>query len=223
VAIALSSDNGGAPQGTGTPGSSVRFPRGNDVARATGGGPSDTTFTIGHITWTLARQFYNSFDAPQSSYDPLTTVRMTIGARGTGEMETATDTAMFGASGILDTHGLAAAQDTLFTDGAWSDTLQCAFSSPYRSGRIHTYSELEGTFDQVVGLKPLSTNPWPLSGTATWDLEVDRLRTSDRGSVERHFHVTVVVTYNGTRYADAEVTGGRRYKIDLKTGAIARA
>jgi hypothetical protein len=224
VALSMAQDNGGATA-VDAPGALLQSGTG---AAPLGSSPgvassSDTTFTAGHITWSVSRSFFDAIGNEQTAFDPITTVRMLAAARGVGSIETASDTASFGSAGHLDVRGLATAQDTVITNAARNDTLQCAFTPRFRPGRVHSYVEGSGTLTDVAQLRPVSSNPWPLSGTATWALKVDRLRTSDRGTVTRHFETLVIVTFNGTRFPDVEVTGGFRYKIDLKTGAIQRA
>jgi hypothetical protein len=217
AALAMSSDHGGA---TPTQGSAAMSPRATATPMRAFSTLGDTTFTAGAVTWTLSRTFYDAGNNEQGAYNPLTTVRVAGTARGVGAIETASDTASFGSAGNLDIVGISVLQDSLITNATRNDTLQCAFTPFFRNGRVHLYVENAGTLANVVSQKPLPS--WPKSGTGTWSLKVDRLRSSDRGDVERHFECVVVVNYNGTRYPPATVTGGFRYSFDLKTGAIAR-
>jgi predicted small lipoprotein YifL len=185
-------------------------------------GSTDTTFAVGNVTWTLSRTWFDASNNEQTSYDPMTTVRVSIGARGTGMIETPTDTASFGCAGNLDIAGISVLQNTLSTNGARHYTLQCSFTPRFRTGRIHTYEESAGTLANVMQTKPVTSNPWPTSGTATWSLKIDRLATGDRGSVTRHYDVTVIVTFNGTQNADVVVSGGWHYTLDLLTGRVVR-
>ena len=113
-------------------------------------------------------------------------------------------------------------QDRLTTNIARHDTLECSFTPRFRTGRVHTYVVSTGAWDDVVQLKPVNTNPWPISGTATWTLVIDRYATGDHGTVTKHFEATVVVTFNGTQSATVTVTGGYRYQLNLATGVVAR-
>src|SRR5262245_23696568 len=88
--------------------------------------PSDTTFAVGNVTWTLSRSWFDAADNLQANYDPITTVRVSATARGTGMIETPTDTASFGSSGNLDITGISVLQTSLTTNGARHDTLQCS-------------------------------------------------------------------------------------------------
>lgn len=219
VGLSLAQDVAGDPATQGAPGATSQPPLATRAQAAT----TDTTFTAGFVTWTLGRTFYNAAGTEQASYNPLTTTRMDVTARGTGHVATPSDTASFGSAAALTVRGLAAAQDTLVSDGARHDTLLTSFWAPVRQARVHTYVEGAEALANVRQLKPVDQNPWPLSGTATWTLAVDRLATGDRGSVERHFASTVVVTFNGTRYVGVTVDGAFHYTLDLKTGQIVRA
>lgn len=219
VGLSLAQDVAGDPATQGAPGATSQPPLATHAQAAT----ADTTFTAGFVTWTLGRTFYNAAGTEQGSYNPLTTTRMDATARGVGQVSTATDTASFGSAALLQVRGLAAAQDTFVADGARHDTLLTSFWAPVRQARVHTYVEGAEALAAVRQLKPVDQNPWPLSGTATWTLAVDRLATSDRGSVQRHYASTVVVTFNGTRYVGVIVDGAFHYTLDLKTGQVVRA
>lgn len=192
-------------------------PLSSPVATAT-----DTTFTVGHITWTITRIWYDVGGNVQASYNPITTVRVAATSRGSGSIETPSDTASYGGTGTLDITGISTLQDTLRTNASRHDTLQCVFTPRFRTGRVYTYLEGAGTLANIVQAKPVSSNPWPVSGVATWTLKVDRLASNNRGSVTRHFNVAVVVTFNGTQSPDVVVTGGFRYKLNLQTGLVTR-
>lgn len=219
VGVSLAHDVAGDPATQGAPGATSAPP----LATGARGATADTTFTAGFVTWTLGRTFYNAVGAEQPDYNPLTTTRMDVTARGVGNVATATDTASFGSAALLQLRGLAAAQDTLVSDGARHDTLLTSFWAPVRQARVYTYVEGAEALANVRQLKPIDQNPWPLSGTATWTLGVDRLATSDRGSVQRHYACTVVVTFNGTRWVTATVDGVFHYTLDLQTGQVVRA
>ena len=67
------------------------------------------------------------------------------------------------------------------------------------------------------------TNGWPLSGTVTYVVSADRLRSNNRADVEAHFDATVVVTFDGTSQPLIVVNGAWRYRWNMVTGAITRA
>lgn len=214
VGMSLSRGLVGDPATAGAPGSALASAR-----QAT----TDTTIVTPFVTWSLSRTFYSALGAVQPTYDPVTTVRMTAAARGVGAVRTLTDTVTFGSAAALDVRGLALAQDTLVCNGTRQDTLLASFQSPMHNMRMHHYLEGQETRVGVRHLKPVNLHPWPLSGTATWTLSVDKLRTGDRGSVERHYTCTAVVVFNGTRNVSLTVDGMHRYTLDLLTGAVVRA
>lgn len=198
--------------------------RGSNVPRIApeGGSVSETTFVAGNITWTLVRTWYDGAGNVQASYNPLTTLRMTASARAHGTVESASDSASFGSAGTLDVRGVSILRDTLTVNATRRDTLQASFVPSFRAGRIYAYVEGSGVLTNVIRLKPVLTNRWPVSGTATWLLKIDRLASNDRNSVTRHYEVAISVTFNGTQMADVAVTGGYRYKLNLQTGVVAR-
>lgn len=184
---------------------------------------TDTTIVTPFVTWTLARTFYSALGAVQTAYDPITTVRMTASARGVGAIRTLTDTVTFGSAATLEVRGLSALQDTLVVNGTRGDTLLASFFSSLHNTRMHHYVEGRETRTEVRHRKPVNQYPWPLSGTTTWALTVDKLRTSDRNNIERHYTCTVVVVFNGTRNVTMTVDATHRYTLDLLTGAVVRA
>ena len=220
VALTMAQGNGGSPA-AGAPGASSAAPA--QPGRASlQAAQLDTTFTAGHVTWTLTRTWFDSTGAQVASYSPASTVRMVATARGVGAIEAGSDTASFGSAGTLDVHGIAAWQDTLNTNANRADTLQAAFTPLLRGGRTNVYTVSTANWSDVLQVKPVDANPWPLSGTATWTLHVSRLRSSNRGDVASTYDAVVTVTFNGTRYPDVVVSGGFHYTFDLVTGAIAR-
>ena len=220
VAMTMAQGNGGAPPAATTP--AVGAAAMGRVAPSMQAAVAETTFTTGHVTWTLTRTWFDAGNVEMLSFNPVTTVRMFATSRGVGTIETPSDTASIGTAGTLDVRGISVAQDTLVTNASRSDTVQAVFTPPLRGGRVHLYTEGTGAWSEVRNVKPVNANPWPLSGTATWTLHVSRLRSSSRGDVSSTFDETVVVTFNGTRYPDVSVTGGFHYTIDLMTGGISR-
>jgi len=182
---------------------------------------SDTTFTIGAITWTLTRNWYDAGGNAQASYNPVTTVRMIASARGTGSISGTNFQGSYGGYGLLDVSGVSMLQDTLTTQATHADTLQSTFTSINNVTR-QFYCVQSSNWVDVRQLKPVSSNPWPLSGTATFHVDADRLRSSNRGDVEAHLVATVVITFNGTRYPNVTIDGKYSYQFDLATGAIIR-
>lgn len=68
----------------------------------------------------------------------------------------------------------------------------------------------------VVRKAPESANPFPFSGTITLTLSVQALATSEGKSESKSFDDTVVVTFNGTRFAVLNARG-KTCSLDLVT------
>ncbi len=201
-------------------GSSAFAPQGGLSTMATA---AETTFTVGGITYTLSRTFYDAGDNVMAGFDPILTARVHATSRATGAIATQRFTATVGRSGWLDVRGVSALAETLAVDGASYDTCQSSFRSLDGLRTRYFYMVASCSLAALRWLKPPANAPWPLSGTATWTIRADRLRSNNRADIEAHFEAVVVVTFNGTQYADLEVTGGWRYRLDLKTGAVTRA
>jgi hypothetical protein len=220
VAFMMATDNGTSPEVTVATGQSSLM---SSPVASTGLTSTDTTFTLGHITWTITRSFFNALGVEQATFNPITTVRMDVTTRGSGTIETPSDTASYGSAGSLSLLGLAASQDSLIMNGTRHDTLQTSLVPRFRTGRIFTYAEASGIITNVVTLKPLTATSYPLSGTATWTLKLDRLADRNRVNVSRHVDILVEVKFNGTANPDVTTSSGYRYKMNLKTGLLVRA
>ena len=181
----------------------------------------DTTFARNGITFEITRTFYGPLGEELPGYGP-TAVRMVWTSRAYGTIETTRDTATIGHSGSLDVHGIQATKDTLTFAGLALDTLTNHFMSfdNTRERFMHAVSSLE--YADVLLLKARDVNPWPLSGTATYDLVADRLRSNDLNDVETHLTAHVVVTFNGTSTPDIVVSGSFHYRFNLITGQLIR-
>lgn len=183
---------------------------------------AETTITVGAITFTVTRAFYDDDDNELPSYGPTAT-RLRITTRATGSIDTPHWDASIGRASILDITGIEAVRDTLQFDGAGNDTAQAHFTSFDGLRERHFYALASRSLDRVRLLKDRDANPWPLSGTARWDWSADRLRSSDREDVELHVEATVIITFNGTANPDIVVNGTYRYRVNLATGAVTRA
>ena len=58
VAFLMAQDNGTSPESQATPGQSMTASRGTAPMSAQGVASTDTTFTIGSVTWTITRSFF---------------------------------------------------------------------------------------------------------------------------------------------------------------------
>jgi hypothetical protein len=183
---------------------------------------AETTFTVGSITYTVTRAFYDASGNPLPDYGP-SAAKLRITATADGSITTARWSATIGRAGILDVIGIQAGEDTLEFNGAGNDTVQCQFQS-YDGAQERYFYALGGrSLEDVRLLKNRSTNPYPLSGKARWAWAVDKLRSNNRGDVELHLTALVVVTFNGTADPEIVVDGTYHYHVNLGTGAITRA
>jgi hypothetical protein len=183
----------------------------------------DTTIVWNGITYEASRTFYDALDNALPGWDPAA-VRLRWTSRAYGTFQGPRDTASVGHDAVLDIRGIELAQDTLTVDGVCRDTLQNRFRS--LDGLRTRYFFWVGTttvnaVDRLKNAGP--TNDWPLSGTVTFTVSADRLRSNERTDVEAHFDATVVVTFNGTSTPDLVVNGTWHYRWNMLTGAITRA
>lgn len=192
-----------------------------DPALRTTSSSAETTFTMGSVTYTVTRTFYDSGGNELPNYGSTAT-KLRITATANGSISTAYWDASIGRAGILDVTGIESSSDTLEFDGAGNDTLQCHFQS-YDGSHERYFFALGGrSLEMVRLLKDSNTNPYPLSGKARWAWAVDRLRSNNREDVEVHLTALVVVTFNGTANPEIVVDGTYHYHVNLNTGAITR-
>lgn len=217
VDIAASEASSG---GSGSPAPRI-FPDGISPARGVAAA-AETTFTIGAVTYTVTSAFYDSGDNELPGYGPTAT-RLHVTSRATGSVQTLRYQASIGHEGVLDVTGIEAAADTLGFDGASADTAQAQFTSldMTRSRYFRWISAL--TLANIRALKDRATNPWPLTGTATFVVDAVRYRTNAYVDVEESLSGTVVVTFNGTSQPEVTVNGTYHYHLDLVTGIVTRA
>jgi hypothetical protein len=182
---------------------------------------AESTWTVGQITYTATRTFYDAGGNQLAAYGPDAT-RLHLTLTADGSITTPQWTATIGRAGALDVTGIQTADDTLQFDGASNDTLQSHFTSYDGARQIYLYALGGRTLDAVRLLKDHSANPYPLSGKATWAWDVDRLRSDNKNDVAVHLTALVVVTFNGTANPDVVVDGTFHYKVNLNSGAITR-
>jgi len=182
----------------------------------------DTTIVWGSITYQATRTFYDALDKELPGYGPEA-VRMRWTSRAFGAWEGPRDTASIGHEAILDVRGIEPVKDTLRFDGTCLDTLQNRFRS-LDGLRTRYLFWTSTTVVNAVHVPKLSipSGGWPVDGTVTWNVSVDRLRSNDRRDVEAHFEATVVVTFDGTAEPEIVVNGAFRYRWNALTGAVTR-
>lgn len=182
----------------------------------------DTSFSVGGLNVTLTRTFFNAQNGALDGYGP-DAVRLVATSRIFGSISAPRYEASIGHSGSLDVDGIAPSADTLTFDGFAYDTVQSQFQALADTARTrYLYWNSELTHADVELLKNREVNPWPLSGTTTWAIRADRLR-SRGGSVEGHLTAVVVVVYNGTPTPEITVNGTFHYRVNLLTGEVVRA
>jgi hypothetical protein len=180
---------------------------------------SDTTLTLGGLTFTQSRTFYNLQGDPLPGYG-LTAVRLVIDSRVTGSIVTTRYAATVGRTGTLDVRGIQALADTLHFEGTAQDTAQCAFRSLSGARQRYFYTVDTRSIENVAVLKDRTANPWPLSGRIVWTVTADRLRSNNRNDIEWHFTGTAILTFDGTSTPELVVNGTFHYRVNLLSGEI---
>jgi hypothetical protein len=170
------------------------------------------------LTVLVSLNFYNVQNQVLPAYGP-DAVKLIWTSRIYGTLMTDRDTATVGHSASLDLRGIQPA-DTAFTiNGAALDTLLNVFRSydGTRTRYFYWNSSLTGA-DIILG----KAHEWPWSGTLTFVVKADRLRSSSRGDVEKHLNATVVIAFNGTGHPDVVVNGTWHYQWDMQNGTMVR-
>jgi hypothetical protein len=183
---------------------------------------SETTFTRAGITIRMTRRFFEENGTEVSGYGP-TVDRLMSTCRAYGTHTGPGYSGSLGRTSWLDVHNLLASKDTLEFDGGSSDTVNSSFTAMDESHTHYFYWRSQGSLTDVRALKDQGVNPYPLSGTASWEVSVDVLHEGDPGSVEAHIDARVVVVFKGTSEPDLWVNGLYRYKVNLDTGLVTRA
>lgn len=179
---------------------------------------TERTMDEGEFSWWFSIQFFAADGALQTTYQHGSTARMTVESRARGRIVTAQHQARVGVHRLLDVRGLLPDVTTLEIDGAVNDTADCAFASGDSSRSYHLRSA--GQLTDVMKLKNESVNPYPLSGTARWNVVADATSAGPGGTTEAHYEVTVVVTFNGTRHPTVQIDKRYTYRTDLVTGEV---
>ena len=183
---------------------------------------AETTFARGPFTITLDRTFYDIDGNALQQWDP-SAVRAEFPSWVRGAATGVRYQATVGRAGVLSVSGLAAAMDTLVFDGTATDTTDARFTSldGVRTVDVHVLATRVPAGVRV--LKNRTVNPWPLSGTVTWNVAVDKYAIGPQGGIEARYTAVVVVTFDGTPSADASVNGRYHYRINLQSGDVSRS
>jgi len=180
----------------------------------------ETTFVANGIQYTASRTFYDAGDNALPGYGP-TAVRLHWTSNASGTYQGPRDTATVSHDAVLDVRGIESGNDILTFDGASQDTLQNTFRS-LDNVRTRYFLWASNCTVAAVKIVKMSPNGWPISGTVTFNVSADRLRSNNRADVEAHFDATVVVTFNGTSQATVVVSGAYTYHWSLLTNTITR-
>jgi hypothetical protein len=182
----------------------------------------DTVFTKNGITYHLTRTFYDSTGAVLAVPGPNVAKIHTTGT-ATGSFETQRDTATISHATSLTIDSVLATKPNLVVNGQSADTLMNTYRSydGTTTRYFHWVSSL--TIGNVQFVKATLGSGHPASGTVTFTADADRLRSNNAGDIAAHYHVTVVVVFDGTNIAQITVNGTYHYLWNLDTDAIVRA
>jgi len=174
------------------------------------------------FSWSFTVTFFDAAGAEQATYDPGTTARMGVVARARGRVSTAEQQASIGIHRALEVNGLLPTEATLEIDGSSADTADCAFEAGDGSASREYHLLSSGALTDVRQSKDEINFPYPLSGTARWEVAIDARVEDAEGTRTAHYDATVLVTFNGTRFPTIEVDEHYTYTVDLDTGEIRR-
>lgn len=187
------------------------------VALPRSGAPLSATDEAG-FSWSLSVRFFDADGDEQPLFVPGSTSRLSLVGRAHGSVSSSRHQASVGIYRALDVDGLLPDVTTLEVDGAARDTADCAFAAHEDQAAREYHLLADGSLTDVRSLKDTAVNPYPLSGTARWQVRADAVE----GDHQAHYRATVVVTFNGTRYPMIEVDETYDYTFDLETGEIQR-
>ncbi len=182
----------------------------------------DTTFTLGGLTFTLSRQYYDLFGDPQNDITG-TTDSVYASSRVHGSGATGNFEATYGQSGWIGIGGLNPMKDVLHIAGQTSDTLTTHFTALYSDVERFCESRATTTLSGVAWSKPESGPTYPSTGTATVALAFTRFTDGSHGTVEKSVNATIVITFNGTATPHVVVNGTWHYEWNLDTGSLVRS
>lgn len=170
--------------------------------------PEDGT---GSFTRTVT--FYDAAGIEQPSHDPVTTASIHMVMDGTREFSRDSWTASGTRERDLTITGLEGEEITRTVNGTGSGTL--IRSSHADTDGARTYDMFTNSvIENVVHPVPRTDESWPLSGTITREITVTVTDGPD-GDVTRSR--TVVITFDGTNWAQMAVVGGDSFEVDLST------
>lgn len=184
---------------------------------------ADTTYVRGSITYEASRTYYDAGDNPLAQYGP-TAVRVNWISRAYGTSMGDRDTTEVGHAANISVTGIEASDDTLRFNGVAYDTLLSRFRSLDNTRMRYFLWKCQTVLADVRFLKStLQGGPYPISGSVTFFVSADRLRSFLRTDIETHFDSILLIIFDGTTVADLVVDGKYHYTWDIETGTITRA
>jgi hypothetical protein len=171
------------------------------------------------LTLTRDYAFFDANQTAQSAYDPVTTASANFHVSVTGVHTALTGKDTVNRDRNLTVSGLAGAE----TSRTWNGT-GTRSDGGYRDGAdaTRTYHTNDNvTISNIVVNLPRSSNPWPVSGTIT--RQINGTASVSRSGFTKSFTVdrTVTITFNGTQQA-AVTVNGTSYTLDLSTGVATK-
>lgn len=124
-----------------------------------------------------------------------------------------------GSSGEYDVRGVQQAAPEYVFSGASRDT------SDYRM--VIPDVDIEGRCTWLAGSQAVRWSkawdrPYPLGGRQHYDVDLEWIVRSNQGDQRDHVKASVVIEYDGTRFATMTVDGQYRFRLDLETGTVVR-
>lgn len=155
--------------------------------------------------------FYDADNTVQLSHDPVTTAKIHMVMDGIREFSRDSWSASGTRARDLWITGLEGEETTRTVNGTGSGTL--IRSSHADTDGARTYDMFTNSvIENVVHPVPRTDESWPLSGTITREITVT---DGPDGDVTRSR--TVVITFDGTNWAQMAVVGGDSFEVDLST------
>lgn len=180
----------------------------------------DTSYVRDGLTIEASRNFYDSGDLQLAQYGP-DAVKLVWTSRIFGTVEMPRDTATVGHIGSLEVRGIQPTDTAFVINGAGADSLMNRFRS--YDGTRTRYFYWNSALTIVNVIERHVVDGYPLSGTVTFVVQADRLRSNSRADVEAHLRATIVVTFNGTNTPIVTVNSSRSYHWNMATGELIRA
>ena len=180
------------------------------LQRQSPAGPGGRGSWSGQMTGTRSVTFYDADGIEQEAYDTLTTEEIHIEHAVAGTIDRDAFTAEISRERSMVVSGLAGEEVARTWNGSGSSFT--ARSGVLQDGTERSHS-MEGTatYTDVVVPTPGTEPRYPLSGTIERSMIATRT-IANGGTVTRE--VTVVITFDGSQYADA-VVNGEAIEIDL--------